>query len=472
MKKRLVLVVLLTAMGIGVGLSAVWAQGFLPTVVITPASLSFPDTRPGVTSEPLTFTVTKDNSYLPLAIFSVKIADNIDFQIVTDTCTGAVLDSGESCIISIAFLPSERGFFTTSMSIISLSQGVVNSAQVEGEGVAPEVTLSQSSVAFGEQTVGQAGLPRTVQVRNSGTDTLTFGTIQISGEFTLGGTCVLTLAPQETCDLVIDFVPASEGAKSGEVVLIDDAPGSPQTVSLSGTGIAPGQPDVGLSESEIDFGAHLIGIPSDPVLVTLKNTGTVNLNLQSITADGDFAQIDTCGAPAVIVPSATCALSITFTATATGARTGTVTVTDDAHDSPQTIALTGIGVQQAEPQMNLSATSVDFGSVAVGSVSPAQTVIVSNTGGSEMGDITVAISGESDAVHGFTALNRCGNIILPPGGSCDVELTYAPQETGAAAANFSVYSNAANSPLSGTLAGMGAEPAPTGGGCSLIPPRR
>ncbi len=470
--KRLAMLVFMAVAGLVVVATGVFtsarAQGVIPTVIITPTSMSFPNTRVGSTATTQTFTITKDNSYLPLAIFSVKLADTSDFQIVSDGCTGHVLDQGESCEVAISFTPLDRGHFTTSMSIISLSYGVVDSAKISGQGVSPAVTLSQTSLDFGHQTVGHAGVPRTVTVQNSGTDTLTFGTIQISGEFTLGGTCVLTLEPNATCDLIIDFVPTTVGAKTGEVVLIDDAPTTPQTITLAGTGIPEGSPDVGLSATSLQFPATLIGVQSSAILVNLTNTGTADLTINSIEAAGDFAQENTCAN--TIVPSGTCAISVTFTPTAVGARTGTITLTDNATDSPQVITLTGVGADIGTPQMSLSTATLDFGNVLVGSTSTTQTVTVVNSGGADMGSITATIEGEDISIHGFTAVNHCGGILLLPGSSCLIDVSFAPQQVGSLAATLSVASNASNSPQSVSLTGTGTQS--SGGGCSLIVPKQ
>ena len=75
--------------------------------------------------------------------------------------------------------------------------------------------------------------------------------------------------------------------------------------------------------------------------VTLKNAGNLALNISSISITGDFSQTNTCGAS---VPAGmTCTIMVTFKPTATGARTGTITITDDANGSPQTVSLTGTG---------------------------------------------------------------------------------------------------------------------------------
>ena len=78
--------------------------------------------------------------------------------------------------------------------------------------------------------------------------------------------------------------------------------------------------------------------------VTLTNPGTGPLTINSITASGDFAQTNTCpSSPTTLAALGTCTINVTFAPTAVGARTGTLTFTDNARGSPQTIPLTGTG---------------------------------------------------------------------------------------------------------------------------------
>src|SRR5439155_25240257 len=79
--------------------------------------------------------------------------------------------------------------------------------------------------------------------------------------------------------------------------------------------------------------------------VTLTNTGSATLTITSITASGDFSQTNTCGSPVII--GGTCTITVTFTPTVAGSRTGTLSVTDNASGSPHTAALSGKGTTSA-----------------------------------------------------------------------------------------------------------------------------
>src|SRR5437588_558465 len=114
---------------------------------------------------------------------------------------------------------------------------------------------------------------------------------------------------------------------------------------LSGNGTGPG---VGLVPTSLDFGNQLLATTSAPMTVTLTNTGAAALTINSFAASGDFAATST-GAnacpmsPATLAAGANCTINVTFTPTASGARTGTLSLADNAGGSPQTVALSGNG---------------------------------------------------------------------------------------------------------------------------------
>jgi hypothetical protein len=119
----------------------------------------------------------------------------------------------------------------------------------------------------------------------------------------------------------------------------DNAPGSPQAVSL--TGSIPG-PVVGLSPPSVSFPAQYVGTSSLPQTVTLTNTGMGALTITSVTASpADFGPLSACGN--TVAAGASCAIGVFFDPTATGTRAGTLSISDNAGGSPQTVTLTGTG---------------------------------------------------------------------------------------------------------------------------------
>jgi hypothetical protein len=101
-----------------------------------------------------------------------------------------------------------------------------------------------------------------------------------------------------------------------------------------------------VSPTSLSYGNQTVGIASATKSVTLTNRGNIDLTISSIfisgTDRGDFAQSNNC--PSSLAPGRSCTTSVTFKPTATGARAAALSITDDAHNSPQKISLTGVGV--------------------------------------------------------------------------------------------------------------------------------
>jgi|SRR5579859_1579655 len=100
-------------------------------------------------------------------------------------------------------------------------------------------------------------------------------------------------------------------------------------------------PDISLSSTTVSFAPEVVGLTGPQQAITLTNSGNSTLTFTSILASGDFAETNTCGSS--VAASASCTISVTFTPAAAGARSGTITITDNAPGSPQAITLIGTG---------------------------------------------------------------------------------------------------------------------------------
>ena len=138
-------------------------------------------------------------------------------------------------------------------------------------------------------------------------------------------------------------VPVSAITQPGdvEVAVFTPAPGGGNSVAQVFTIIASA-PAAVLSQSQLTFADQAQGVASTAQSVTLTNSGAAALTFKSVAASGDFKATSTCGASVAV--NASCTISVTFTPLATGTRTGTLTVTDNAANSPQSISLSGNGV--------------------------------------------------------------------------------------------------------------------------------
>ena len=210
-------------------------------------------------------------------------------------------------------------------------------------------SISSTVVSFGNQAVGTTSAAETATLINVGDATLTVSSIQMTGpnpgDYALTNTCGSSLAPQAQCTLSVTFTPSATGTRTASVVFTDNAAGSPQTVNLTGTGIAAAFTP---SAASLDFGSLVVAATSAAQTETVTNSGTASLTITSVGLTGanagDFGKsVDTCTG-ALVAPGSTCAISVTFTPAAMGSRTATLSFNDNAGSSPQAVNLAGTGV--------------------------------------------------------------------------------------------------------------------------------
>ena len=204
----------------------------------------------------------------------------------------------------------------------------------------PAVSLSTSTLTFSGQFVGSTSAAQMVTVSNTGTADLNFSSISISGDFANTNTCGTRISAGGDCSVSVTFSPTQAGTRTGTLTITDNASGSPQTVSLTGTGAS-----VSLTPTSLTFSGTAVGSTSAPQAVTLTNTANVALAISSVaitTGSSYFSQTNNCGTG--VGASGGCKINVTFTPPSTGTLNGTLTVTDNTGGvagSTQTVALTG-----------------------------------------------------------------------------------------------------------------------------------
>lgn len=211
-----------------------------------------------------------------------------------------------------------------------------------------------------------------------------------------------------------------------------------------GGGSAPA-PAVTFSPNSLSFPSQLVGTTSANLSVTLTNSGNAALNISSISATGDFAQSNACGSS--VAAGASCSISVTFTPTAGGTRTGTLSVVDNASGSPHTTSLTGTA-PGAPPGVSLSPPTLSFSPQLLGTVSTSQQVKLSNSGTGSLSISGITANGD------FSQTNNCGSS-LAASASCSISVTFKPTAGGNRTGNLSISDNANGSPHSVSLTGTG-----------------
>lgn len=234
--------------------------------------------------------------------------------------------------------------------------GSVNVANLVTAAYAPIVSLSPTSLTFASTVIGVSATTQTVTLSNTGDGPLTVSAsgVTISGSgassFAETDTCAgKSVAVNSSCTITVKFTPTASGTLNASLSIADNANGSPQTVSLTGTGSVP-VPAATLTPTSLTFGATTEGTAAATQAITVTNTGTgaliVSANGVSITGTNmtSFTETDTCNGVTVAV-SGTCIITVTFKPTTFGSLSASVSIADNASGSPQTVGLTGTGLE-------------------------------------------------------------------------------------------------------------------------------
>jgi hypothetical protein len=208
------------------------------------------------------------------------------------------------------------------------------------------LNVSPQSLTFGTLYLnGSSTL--TVTVTNVGPSTVT-----ITGDSITPGTanaatykatshCGSPLKPGKSCTISVTFLANLEGTLTATMHIMDNGFGTPQQVSLTGNVI---DPVAQFSPTKLSFGTHAVN-SGTTLPVQLTNSGQTPLDISNVsiggTDAGDFSQTNNC--PAILSATMSCTISVTFTPSVKGARTGTVIVTDNVAGGQSTVALTGTG---------------------------------------------------------------------------------------------------------------------------------
>jgi hypothetical protein len=413
---------------------------------LSPASLPFSLQPLGTSSAPQNVTLTNTGN-ATLNVGNIQIAG--DFAQVNN-CP-ATLAPNSSCTLNVTFTPTVIGSRNGALTISDNAQSSPQTVTLTGTGSAasaPIATVTPTNLVFLAQQVGSSSAAQVVTLTNTGNAALNVNGIQSTGDYTQTNTCPATLAASSSCAISVTFTPTVSGTRNGGLTLSDNAPGSPQTVNLTGTGLAASAPIATLTPTSLVFPGQQVGISSAAQVVTLANTGTATLNINGIQSTGDFAQVNNC--PATLAPNSGCTLNVTFTPTVTGSRNGALTLSDNAQGSPQTVALAGTGSAASAPIATVTPTSLAFPGQQVGISSAARTVTLTNSGNAALSINSVQSTGD------YAQTNTCPTAIAASS-SCTISITFTPTAAGIRNGTLTINDNALGTPQMVGLSGAGSD---------------
>jgi uncharacterized repeat protein (TIGR03803 family) len=321
------------------GCGAIFKLSVAPAVSFDPTSLNFGSQTVGIKSSPQVVTlINTGNAILTIKSIGIGGTNSGDFA-ETNHCPTS-LAPNDSCRIAVTFTPSATG---TRNATVSVADNAANSPQtvpLTGVGVLPAVSLSPTNLTFPTQVVYTDSAPQRVKLTNTGAGILIISQIGATVPFSQTNNCGKTVAPGAHCTITVRFYPKTKGVQKGTVSVTDNAPDSPQTVPLTGTGTI-----VLLEPKDVNFGSQPVGTRSLRRTIALSNKGHAVVNITSISITGvdarDFAENNNCGKQ--VESGSSCFIRVTFKPLAGGKRTADVTVKDDGGGNSQNVKLSGTG---------------------------------------------------------------------------------------------------------------------------------
>jgi hypothetical protein len=437
--------------------------GTVVAPVALTSSLNFGNEVVSTTSAAKSVTLT-NNQAATLNIGSITAPAPYAVTTGTNAC-GATLASGVSCQIWLTFAPTGPGSMPASLSVGDDGPTTPQTSALSGTGLAA-TTMSATSVAFGSVLLSSTSPIKTVTFTNNQSTSVTFSTLNLSGDTQFArdpsSTCstATPVAPTSTCTLAFTFTPTATGTQpNGTLTITDNAPSSPLTITLTGTGLA----NTILSPGSTSFSSVVINSTSAVKTLTLTNNNTSPLLITQAAINGPFALVtnpafaNACPifggtVNADLAAQSNCVIGLTFNPTTGGATTGgKITIVDSDPSGPVSAALSGTGVAADTLTMSLG-----FGSVVVNSTSTKSATFTNHLGV----PVTFTSISAPAPYSVTTGTNACSTATpLASNSSCQIWVSFAPTTLTSTPATLTVDDNGPTSPQTTSLSGSGIAPA-------------
>ena len=414
-----------------------------------PVSLDFGNVGLHLPSAPASITLTNCGK-AKVVIDKISITNSQQFT-STDSCPHQplALALGATCTVGVRFSPDGEGLRQSDLLISSETDKFT--VHLAGTGVASTTTLSTTHLVFLPQLVGTQSKPGYVTIRNlSSEHTLRIDSVKVEGNFVLMPGLLPCAVPGElrasgVCTLAVSFAPGAAASLEGRLTIDDSDPASPHVIALNG--IATG---IEIAPAQLIWDRVAVNATAETKEFKINAVGERALQIESIKTHGDFEQHNSCGKE--LHAGTSCTVTVTFKPTESGKRVGSVSIMDSDPTRAQSVFLIGwAGVASLLP------SALVFGSQAMGSTSPLQTITLKNYGSSLLTISSISVNGDF-AVPAKT----CGES-LQAGQSCTLSVSFSPTHSGAATGFVAVDESGDKTPVKVTLTGTAAESVPQPG---------
>jgi hypothetical protein len=417
-----------------------------PQLTVTPSNISFGNAAVGSSSSQTISLTNPGNASVTITQLN---ATGSGFG-VSGATLPLTINAGSSSSVSATFAPTSAGAKTGAISIVSNASGSPATVSLSGTGVQGQLTASPSLLTFGSLATGSSA-SQTVTLTNGGSASVTISQATASGHgFSISGlTTPLTLASGQATSFSAQFAPTSGGNANGTITIASNAPSSPTTISMTGTGA---QPQMSVTPSSAAFGNVSTGTNNSQT-ITLSNGGSASLTVSSVSVTGTGFSISGITAPLTILAGKNATFNAIFAPTASGAVTGSISLVSNAPSSPLAISLSGTGLA-ATKVLSLSTSSLSFGNVNDGSSNSLSVALTNN------GNANVTISNLGVTGAGFSTSGVTVGEMLTPNQSATLTVQFAPTTAGAVTGSVSISSDATNSPSTISTSGTGVSTTP------------
>ena len=405
-----------------------------------PASVSFGSVSTGSNS---TKPIILSNTGTAAVQISSISASGTGFS-VNGITVPFTLNAAATATLNTVFAPTTGGGASGSVTVTSNATNSPLTISLTGTGAQAGLGIAPASFAYGSVVDGQTK-SQTFTLTNSGSAPLTISQLSVSGAgYSLSGlTAPSTIAAGASATFSVVFAPTTAGSLPGTVTISSNAPGSPSTVALSGTGLA-GTVALSANPTSLAFGSINAGATTSKS-VTLTNGGTGNVTISQVTVSAKDVSVSGVTTPVTLTPGQSKTMTVAFAPTAAETVSGNITVAN-TQGTNTVVGVSGTGLQAA---ISLTPSSANLGNVTVG-LTNSQTIQIHNTGTSVLTITQANVTGS-----GFSTTSLTLPLSINPGQSSTFNAQYQPAIAGAASGSITIVSNAPTSPTVLALTGTG-----------------
>ncbi|MGA9387141.1 MAG: choice-of-anchor D domain-containing protein [Candidatus Sulfotelmatobacter sp.] len=419
-------------------------NSLLGTLTAGPASVSFGNVQVGTSQ---TQSDTLSNTGVTNLTITQAAVTGTGFS-TTGLSLPLTLIPGQGVSFNVVFAPQSAGSASGTLALTNNGSSSTLSVALSGTAVAAgSLSATPTSLSFGSRQVGTSQT-QTETLKNIGGNSLTISQATVSGAgFSYSGLSLpLTLAANQSTTFGVVFAPTAAGASGGSVSLTISGSSTTLDIALSGAGVAPAT--LTATPSSLIFTNITVG-QNQAQTETIKNVGGESATISQATVAGTGFSISGISAPVTLTPGQSASFSVTFAPQSAGSFPGSVVVDSNASNPSLSVVLTGSAVAQSVG--TLSASSVNVGSVVVGT-SGTQTGTLSASGAS-VSVSSVSLSGTNLSEFSISGLTFPVTVTTTQPLTFTVKFT--PGATGTASASASFASTASNTPTAASVTGTG-----------------